>query len=395
MTASRSGTPTGSAPLAKLRVLDLSELLPGPYATSLLADLGAEVLKVERPGGDNARAIAPDMVEALNRGKRSICIDLKTEPGRAVLHQLAERSDVLVEGFRPGVTRRLGVDYESLRSLNPRLIYASVSGYGASGPNSLRPGHDLNYLSAAGVVGLSQRGGAPTHDVNIPVADIAGSMFTVVSILAALAQRERDGRGQFLDVAIADAALHWTTPRLGPWLAARARGTAAGAGLPRQPAYGVYPTADGLYLSIAAIEDAFFGRLVAALGLTALQVPELARHHDRVAHAARVDAAIADCLRREPLAHWAALFDAEDIPYAPVKSLDDVLADPHYRARGMVDEVEDQPRLRFPVPLRNLSAQRAKAPAVGEHTEAILAELGLPADALGSSRQDQPGDPSP
>ncbi len=150
-----AGTTGGSPPLAGLRVLDLSELLPGPYATSLLADLGAEVVKVERPGGDNARAIVPDMVEALNRGKRSICIDLKTEAGRAVLRSLAERSDVLVEGFRPGVTRRLGVDYDSLSALNPRLIYASVSGYGASGPQALRPGHDLNYLSAAGVVGLS------------------------------------------------------------------------------------------------------------------------------------------------------------------------------------------------------------------------------------------------
>jgi crotonobetainyl-CoA:carnitine CoA-transferase CaiB-like acyl-CoA transferase len=382
VSAPQSGTPAGCPPLAGLRVVDLSELLPGPYATSLLADLGAEVVKVERPGGDNARAIAPDMVEALNRGKRSICIDLKTEPGRAVLNQLAQRSDVLVEGFRPGVTRRLGVDYDSLRRLNPRLVYASLSGYGASGPQSLRPGHDLNYLSAAGVVGLSQRGGAPTHDVNIPVADIAGSMFAVVSILAALAQRGRDGRGQFLDVAIADAALHWTTPRLGPWLAARGRGTAAAAGLPRQPAYGVYRTADGRYLSIGAIEDNFFARLVAALGLVALQVPALARHHDRVPHAARIDAAIAECLATEPLAHWAALFDAADIPYAPVHNLDEALADPHYRARGMVDEVEGQPHLRFPVPLRDLPAQRGKAPGLGEHTQAILAELGLPADAL-------------
>ncbi len=377
-----AGTTGGSPPLAGLRVLDLSELLPGPYATSLLADLGAEVVKVERPGGDNARAIVPDMVEALNRGKRSICIDLKTEPGCAVLRQMAERSDVLVEGFRPGVTRRLGVDYDSLSRLNPRLIYASVSGYGASGPQALRPGHDLNYLSAAGVVGLTQRGGAPTHDVNIPVADIAGSMFAVVSILAALAQRERDGRGQFLDVAIADAALHWTTLRLGSWLAAKARGTAAGAGLPRQPAYGVYPTADSRYLSIAAIEDPFFARLVAALGLPDLQGPALARHHDRVAHRARIDAAIAECLRAQPLAHWAALFDAQDIPCAPVNSLDDVLADPHFQARGMVSEGDGQPRLRFPVPLRDLPAARTKAPSIGEHTQAILAELGLSADAL-------------
>jgi len=135
--------------------------------TSLLADLGAEVVKVERPGGDNARAIAPDMVEALNRGKRSICIDLKTEAGRAVLCQLAERSDVRVEGFRPGVTRRLGVDYDSLSRLNPRLIYASVSGYGASGPQALRPGHDLNYLSGAGVEGQSQRGGEPTLELHV------------------------------------------------------------------------------------------------------------------------------------------------------------------------------------------------------------------------------------
>jgi crotonobetainyl-CoA:carnitine CoA-transferase CaiB-like acyl-CoA transferase len=202
-----------------------------------------------------------------------------------------------------------------------------------------------------------------------------------------MAQRERDGRGQFLDVAIADAALHWATPRLGPWLAARARGTPASAGLPRQPAYGVYPTADGRYLSIAAIEDPFFARLVAALGLTDLQGPALARHHDRVAHRARIDAAIAERLCTKALAHWAALFDTEDIPCAPVNSLDDVLADPHFRARGMVSEVDGQPRLRFPVPLRDLPAARTKAPAIGEHTQAILAELGLPAETLATGAQ--------
>ncbi|MDP1692730.1 MAG: CoA transferase [Burkholderiaceae bacterium] len=382
MNAPGLDTDPASAPLAGLRVLDLSELLPGPYATSLLADLGAEVIKVERPGGDNARAIVPDMVESLNRGKRGICIDLKTDAGRAVLRRLAERSDVLVEGFRPGVARRLGVDQVQLCALNPRLIYVSVSGYGATGPQAQRPGHDLNYLSAVGVVGLTQRGGAPTHDVNIPVADIAASMFAVVAILAALAQRGRDGHGQFLDVAITDAALHWTTPRLGPWLAARARGSAAATGLPRPPAYGVYQTADGRHLSIGAIEDPFFSRLVVALGLKDLQGPALARHHDRVAHGPRIDAAIAGCLQAQPLAHWIALFDAEDIPCAPVNNLDQVLTDPHFVARGMVSWVDGQARLRFPVALRGLPMARASAPAIGEHTCEILAELGLSADAL-------------
>jgi crotonobetainyl-CoA:carnitine CoA-transferase CaiB-like acyl-CoA transferase len=373
-----------AAPLVGLRILDLSELLPGPYATSLLADLGAEVIKVERPGGDNARAIVPDMVEALNRGKRSICLDLKSVGGRAVLDCLAARSDVLVEGFRPGVTRRLRVDYERLSALNPRLVYASISGYGASGPLAQRPGHDLNYLSAAGIVGLTQRGSAPTHDIGIPVADIAGSMFTVVSILAALAQRERDGHGQFLDVAIADAVFHWTTPRLGAWLAACARG-AATKGLPKQPAYGVYATADGRWLSVAAIEDPFFVRLVAALGLTELDDPALARHAARVPQRQRIDAAIADRLRTQPLSHWVALFDAEDIPCAPVNSLDEALTDPHFAARGVVEPGGPESAragLRFPVRLRGLLTAHSPAPAVGEHTEEILAELGLATDVL-------------
>ncbi len=385
-------TTTTAAPLVGIRVIDLSELLPGPYATLLLADLGAEVIKVERPGGDNARVIVPDMMALINRGKRGICLDLKTEAGRAVLRRLVKTADVLVEGFRPGVTQRLEVDYERLAAINPRLIYASLSGYGATGPYAQRAGHDLNYLAAAGAVGLTRRnGGAPTHDVGLPVADLAGSMFAVVSVLAALQQRARDGRGQFLDVAIADAALHWTTPRLGAWRAARERAAPGSQpGLHRPPAYGVFETADGRYLSIGAIEDAFYQRLAAALGTPELQSAELAHFPGRLQQAAHISETITHCLRAQPLAHWVALFVREDIPFAVVNSMDDVLADPHFTARGIITAHDGRPGFRFPVPMRALPGDTGRAPALGEHSAQILAELGLPADALDNPRRHAP-----
>ena len=195
------------APLAGIRIIDLTALLPGPYATQLFVDLGAEVIKIERPdGGDGARTLSPGMFASVNRGKQSLCLDLKQEAGREILRQLVQQADVLMEGYRPSVTKRLGVDYASLHALNPQLIYVSLTGYGQTGPLAQRPGHDINYLAAAGIIGLSGTpDGPPVHEIGAPVGDLAGSMFAVVAVLGALLQRSQRHEGQYLDVSITDA----------------------------------------------------------------------------------------------------------------------------------------------------------------------------------------------
>lgn len=345
------------SPLAGVRVVDLSELLPGPYATQLLGDLGADVIKVERPGGDNARAILPGLFAAVNRGKDSIVVDLKTEEGVRRLHGLIADADVLVEGFRPGVARRLSVDYPTLSAINPRLIYVSLSGYGQAGAMADQPGHDLNYLAASGVLGLhpTPEPGRP-YGIGLPVGDLAGSMFAVVSVLAALMQRQTSGRGQYLDVAITDALKHWMTPRLGVLLH-------DGPGqMHQRPAYGLFVCADGGTLVLGAIEDHFWRRLVAALGLDALAGPEFATYRQRQARHEAIQAQLEAVFRTEPLAVWLDRLQAHDVPANGVTLPETMLDDPEDRVLGRNG---DDLIARFPVVMPALPSDLRASPALG------------------------------
>ena len=249
------------AALAGVRVIDASELLPGPYAALVLRDLGADVTKVERPpSGDSARTIAPGMFSVVNEGKDSIQIDLKSAEGAAAFAALVNEADILITGYRPGVARRLNVDYDTLRPRYPRLIYAALSGFGQSGALADVPGHDINFLSAAGVLSLT-----PDHPINtatgsgLPIGDLCGAMFAVTAILAALRQRERSGEGQFLDVSITACLRHWIAPRLGTMLhAGEDRWTPL-------PGYGPFTCGDGRRVALAAMEDHFWRDLVELL----------------------------------------------------------------------------------------------------------------------------------
>ena len=373
------------APLAGVRIVDLSELLPGPYATQLLVDLGAEVIKIERPGvGDNVRALSPGVFASVNRGKRSLCLDLKHDEGRAVLRRLATRADVLVEGYRPGVVKRLGIDYDSLRLLNPRLIYASVTGYGQTGPLAQRPGHDVNYLAAAGIVALSgEPDGPPVHDIGAPVGDLAGSMFTVVAVLGALFQRSHTGVGQYLDVSITDALVSWMSPRIGVHLASDHNDAGATKHeVLTRPAYGLFESADGKYLTLAALETPFWRRLVQALQLTEFAGPELEEYRARVERTAEIAAALRTCFRSRPLAHWVGLLAQHDVPFSTVPDISEVLADPHFRARGLFVAGAGGPFVRFPVPMTGVAGTIRPVPTLGEHTDSILEDFGFDASEI-------------
>jgi crotonobetainyl-CoA:carnitine CoA-transferase CaiB-like acyl-CoA transferase len=386
------------AALEGIRVLDLTTLLPGPYCTQLLADLGAEVIKIERPvGGDPARALAPATFAAVNRGKLSVMLDLHRTEDRAHLDALIPTADIFVEGFRPGVVVRLGFGYERLATLNPRLIYCSLSGYGQSGPARDLPGHDLNYLGVVGALDPADEPDAPPrHLAAIPVADLAGGLFAANAVLAALLRRERgeSEAGAYLDASLAGAALALMGGRLGE---AHRVGDVAASQTLRGGGYRAFVAADGRAFTVGCIEDAFWQRLCAALERPDLaRDPAWATFAQRSAGAGRLDALLAGEFVRRPRSDWLALLRASDVPAGPVNALSEVPDDPYVAASGLLVRNENaEPSLfavRFPVRMTGLAIapeaeDHRRAPALGEHN-ALLAALARPASTTATTEED-------
>ena len=325
-------------PLSGLTVVDFSTLLPGPLATLMLAEAGAAVIKVERPGGEDLRRYPPFFAGGsapfalLNRGKRSVFIDLKSDAGRARAMALVAEADIVVEQFRPGVMDRLGLGFDTLSAANPRLIYCAISGYGQSGPRAREAGHDVNYIGRTGLLGLSW--GSCDHPVLPPaqIADIGGGTFpAVINVLLALLRRERTGEGAFLDIAMSDAMFTFS-------LFAQAAGTVSGrypgngevllsGGSPR---YGLYPARCGTPICVGALEDHFWTRLCTVLEI-AVDVRDDTRTPDRSRQA--VAAAIAG----RTAAQWQPILAAADCCASVLTPLAEAMRDPHFIARGLFD----------------------------------------------------------
>ncbi len=372
--------------LGGVRIVDLTTLLPGPYCTQILADLGAEVIKIERPGaGDPLRDIAPATFAAINRGKRSATLDLRDDADRTRLHTLIRTSDIFVEGFRPGVAARLGAGYEELAGLNPRLIYCSLSGYGQTGPGRDWPGHDINYLSTAGALDVTEAPGQPPrHFASIPMADLGSALFAATAILAALVRRANDGAaatGAYLDASLAGASLALMSTRLGE--SARL-GDALAAHALRGGAYRAFVAADGRALTVACVEDPFWQRLCLALDRPDLAAsPEWASFAQRTVRADELDAVLAAELARRPCDEWIARLRAADVPVAPANLPSEVPGDPYAAASGLLvtDDTGDVPlrAVRYPVLMPGLAAppereDDRRAPALGEYN-ALLPRL--------------------
>lgn len=355
-------------PLAGINVVDFSELLPGPFFTQSLAEMGAHVLKIERPpGGDNVRGLGPGVFEAVNRGKQSLLADLKDPAQRAEVRRQVAEADVLVESYRPGVMERLGMDAATLCAAHPRLVYVSLSGYGQQGPWADLPGHDINYLAASGVLAVSGRAGAgPELGFGLPAADLCGAMYALSSTLAALLQRQHTGRGQHLDVALADCALHWMNPRLGAWRSSGADTLEAQRDSSLvKPAYGAFACRDGRYVSVAALEDQFWARLCAALDLSPYQGEAYRGHHARKQAAAAINARIAAALATFDADAAFDLLQRHDVPAAPVVEPGELAGLPQFASRDKFAAGDRLPLVRYPVPLAGMaSRQMEPAPAL-------------------------------
>jgi crotonobetainyl-CoA:carnitine CoA-transferase CaiB-like acyl-CoA transferase len=364
------------APLAGVRVLDLTRYIPGPYATMTLADLGADVVKVEPREGDPVRALAPAVGEesaahaALNRGKRSVVVDLRTEAGAEVVRRLAAQADVLVEAFRPGVLARRGLGAKDLLAACPRLVYCSLTGYGQEGPYAARAGHDLTYAALGGFLRAHGEDGRPVVP-GAQVADMTAGLLTVVGILAALHARERSGRGQHVDVSLLRASLALMTLPLTRSL--------AGAGPADElsgvyPCYTVYACRDGRALAVGALEPKFWDRLCAVLGK-----PELAsRQWDASKDGAR--AALSALFASRDRDDWVRALAGEDVCVEPVLDLGELPAHPAHAGAFWEQPAAGRPVRTVAPPVR-LSAAGAppprRAPRLGEHTDAVLTEAGL------------------
>jgi alpha-methylacyl-CoA racemase len=368
-------------PLEGVRVLDLSRLIPGPFGTLLLADLGAQVDKVEDPGaGDYLRHFPPQRggasvaYQLLNRGKRSAVVDLKKPAGREALLRLLGRYDVLFEQFRPGVLDRLGLSHATLRERYPRLVICALTGYGQTGPLAARAGHDLNYLARAGVLGAMGPADGPPQVPGFQMADVSGGMWCVIAILAALRRRDATGQGGVCDVAMSDGVLGFAAVSLAGALAGeggvRGNETLTGGIAP----YNTYLAKDGAPMTLAALEPKFWATFCAGVGMPFDPLGLVVGPHQ-----AELKKKVAEVFASRTRAEWAAFAEQHDCCVEPVLAPGELRDDANARARGLVFEIEANgegvPQIRTPITERDAPGGAAANP--GEHTRTIFAEAGF------------------
>ena len=374
--------------LEGLKVLDLTRLLPGGYCTMLLADMGADVLKLEDPfGGDYVRWFPPKINEesayflAVNRNKKSMKLNLKHERGKEIFKKLAKHYDVLVEGFRPGVMDRLGLGYEEISRINPRIVYCSISGYGQDGPYSQRAGHDINYIGVAGILGITGFKDRPPVVPGVPMADFGGGgMLAALGIMMALHYRERSGKGQYVDISMMDGVASWMANIAAKHFALndpqnRGEVDLAGGFI----CYDSYETKDGRYLSVGALEPKFwtnFCRLIDREDLIDVQVD--------ATEDGKLKEEIVKIFKGKTMDEWLALLEGHDTCIEKINTVAEAMEDPQMLHREMVVEIDHPTEGRvkamgIPIKLSETpgSVDRLPAPAYGMHTSEVLQGLGL------------------
>lgn len=379
-------SPLPSGALSGVTVLDLSRLLPGPFCSMILADHGARVIMIE----DRRFESESGFPRLPLRNKEHMCLNLKTKEGKAVFFALVEKADVILEGFRPGVVGKLGVDYGRVKKINPGIIYCSITGYGQTGPLKDRPGHDVNYLGESGLLSLNGEPDKPPAIPGFQVADLAGgAMNAVIGILLALYERNRSGQGQYIDISMTDGCTSLLTLALDlRQLTGQPVNRSDSALSHRYAFYNTYETEDGLFLSLGCLEFRFWKNLC-----TCLDRPQwIERQFDDVQRKDLIRD-LRELIIKKPMAHWKTLFDAGDVCWGKVRSLDEAMESPLLKERGMAltmknVEGEKMKTLGIPVKLSRTPGSLFTPPAVfGQDSESVLAELGYTKDDIRSFRE--------
>ncbi len=375
-------------PLEGIRILDLTRVLAGPFATMLLADMGAEVIKVEQPGqGDLTRHLPPlragesHYFLSINRNKLGIAVDMKRPQGRQVILDLARRCDVAIENFRPGVAQRLGVDCEALRAVRPDIVYCSISAFGQTGPYANRSAFDVAMQAMGGAMGLTGEPGGRPMRMGLPMADLGTGLFAVCGVLAAVVERQRTGRGQLVDVSMMDSMVGLLTQFAGRYFMTGEDTDPVGSSHPSVSPYGAYETADG-HIVIANLGENFWPKIARAIGRPELAAdPRYRTNADRLERREEVDEIVTSATRRHPTAYWEEVFEREDVPHAPVLKVSEVVNHPQVRAREMLVEYEHPTVGRFPAIGRSIRFTEHEheplepPPLLGEDTEEVLRGL--------------------
>jgi len=355
-----------------VKILSMAWQYPGPYCTLLLADMGAEVIIVERPGVGDPGRILPDFFKALNRNKKSLSLNLQSDKGKGICYKLVEQADVFLEGFRPGVAQKLGIDYESLKKINPRLIYVSISGYGQDGPYANWAAHDISYQGVAGMLAdITADGKVSTPPV--PIADLSSGMFAATAVLGSLYHRAQTGKGVYVDVSMTDGLVSWMTVPLGVFL------NLGLDSIPNEPAYGIFRAKDGKYLTLSiAYEDHFWVNLCKMLGHDELKDLTL---FERRGRREELVAILEKSFLTRTRDEWIQLLISANVAAGPLYSYSEVINDPHLKHRKLFMEIEKSgeklKQIAHPLKYSSISVKKdLLPPELGEHTVEILSGLG-------------------
>ena len=376
-----------TAPLAGLRVIELARILAGPWAGQTLADLGAEVIKVEAPAGDDTRRWGPPFLDhggeksaayfhAANRGKKSVTVDFRTPEGQETVRRLVADADIVIENFKLGGLKKYGLDYDSLRKVNPRLIYCSITGFGQTGPYAHRAGYDFIVQGMSGIMSVTGEPDGQPQKVGVAIADLATGIYAATAILAAVHQRQTSGIGQQIDMSLMDVATSLLANQAMNYLATGTAPTKMGNAHPNLAPYAVYDCADG-WIIIATGNDGQYRRLCDLLGISALgTTPEFATNADRIANRAALTEALTRATLQRSKADLLAACEEAGVPAGPINSIDEGFADPQIVARGMKITPGGLPGMRSPMVFSGAElALDRPAPKLGEHQDEILGAL--------------------
>ena len=390
---------SNKGPLRGVRVLDLTEHMAGPFCTMILADMGAEVIKLERPGrGDSSREMGDGSernpyFRYINRNKKGITLNYKTAAGKALFRKLVVQMDVLVENYRPTVMPRAGLGFNDLKTINPRLIYAQLSGFGYDGPSAGRGGFDLIAQGAGGIMTVTGEPDGPPTSVGLPICDLGTGMWAVQGILAALFERYQSGAGQLIECSLLETAIGYSSWTSAAWLADRIEPTRQGSRHRQNAPYQRMTTSDG-YMMIGASNQTIWERCAAALGHQEwCEDDRFISSQTRMQNRAILEEKMEAVLKTQPTAYWIEVLEAAGVPCGPVNTYDALFSDPQVKHRQMVvnvhdEELGDVPHIRTPVRMGDSIDVRRVAPRLGEHNAEIFAQLGVGAEKLDALKTD-------